>query len=69
MSTLASTAIPTVRMMPAIPGNDSDASHHRQQRREQHHVGEQHQIRDHAEDLVVDDHEQEHARHADEQRA
>ncbi len=50
-----------------MPGSDSDAPIIDSKRGQQDHVGDQHQIRDQAEDLVVDRHEDEHAGHADDE--
>ena len=54
ISTLASTAMPVVSTMPAIPGSVSARLQHGQQRDDEHQVGQQGEIRDEAEGPVVD---------------
>ena len=65
----ASTAMPTVSTMPAMPGSDSDACSIDSSAASSTTFEQQHDVRDQAELPVVDDHEHEHREHADDQRA
>ena len=62
MSTFASTAMPIVSTMPAMPGSVSVAPKAAEERQQEEHVQHQRDVGEHARAAVVEDHEEDHER-------